>query len=551
MKNLIAVWLLVCLGSVVYGQTTPQWLWAVRAGGTGNDYCFNISRDNAGNLYVTGKFLEVAQFGGTQITSSGGNDIYVAKLDHNGNWLWAMRAGGTGTDQSSSISTDGSGNSYVTGYFNASADFGGTTLTSSGGQDTFIAKLDTNGNWLWAQRAGGVSHDQGLCVEFSEGYCYLTGDFSSTASFGGFSLFSAGSVDSFIARLDANGNWLWVDQAGGTGSEEGDCVSIDPAGNCYIGGYFQGTASFGPHTLTANGHDVYIAKLDQECNWLWATSGGGAGIDGPWSISTDDSGYSNVTGPFQYTAVFGSTTLNCLGSQDVFIARLDANGNWLWAKRAGGTAVSSNHTDSGTCIALDNNGNCLVTGHFYGADADFGSTVLTNRGLYDLFVAKLDIDGNWVWVISGGSTSNDSSYGICYDGEGGSYAAGQFSETVHFSQNSLISAGERDIWVGKLSSGVPGDDELAPGPDGLSSLSAAYPNPFRQGGSTLIKANIAERESGVLTICNLRGQTVQSHRLDCGEHEISLNGSGLPAGIYLYQLKTQTVSETRKVVILK
>ena len=552
MKQLIFVCLVVFLGGVLSAQTDPQWLWASRAGSMGNDDGYGISRDNAGNLYCTGYFLDTAQFGGTHLTTSGSNDIYVAKLDHSGNWLWAVRAGGTGSDKGMVISTDGDGNSYVTGYFSGIADFGTFTLTSSGQEDIFVAKLDSSGNWLWVNRAGGTGEDFGNSAIIDNGFCYLTGYFVGTATFGILSLSSTGSGDIFVARLDTNGNWLWVRRAGGTGWDEGGGVSLDASGNCYVTGYFHTSALFGTLTLTGSGWDIFVTKLDPDGNWIWANSAGGSGTEGGWSISTDDNGNSNGAGQFQYSASFGATTLNCLGSQDIYVARLDSSGNWLWAKRAGGAYVDySIYTDAGCWVVLENGGTCFVTGYYYGTDSDFGSIVLPNWGLYNLFVTKLDIDGNWLWAITAAGTNN-SCWGIRLDDEENGYAIGAFSGTMNIGNTQLTSAGEKDIWVGKLSLGGVGiDDELNPEITSVSSLSDAWPNPFRVGCTATIKANVAERESGTLTLYNLRGQIIQSQQLSSGAHEITVNGTDLPTGVYLYQLKTPSVSATRKLVLFK
>ena len=145
----------------------------------------------------------------------------------------------------------------------------------------------------------------------------------------------------------------------------------------------------------------------------------------------------------------------------------------------------------------------------------------------------------------------DVGFGIVTDSSGNYYVGGCFTSSVAFGSTWLNSAGGLDIWVGKLSSGTPVDDELAPDLTDVSCLSDAWPNPFRVGTTATIKANVAQRESGTLTIYNLRGQIVQSQQLSSGSHEIAINGKDLPAGIYLYQLKTPSVVTSKKLVLLK
>jgi len=122
-------------------DSNGNWLWAIQAGGTDNDFGYGIAVDANGNSYATGSFSESVTFGTTTLTSSGYEDIFVAKLDSSGNWLWAKQAGGTDYDDGNGIAVDDNGNSYVTGYYEGSATFGATTLTSIGSWDIFVAKL--------------------------------------------------------------------------------------------------------------------------------------------------------------------------------------------------------------------------------------------------------------------------------------------------------------------------------------------------------------------------------------------------------------------------
>ena len=177
-------------------------------------------------------------------------------------WQWAVQAGGSSTDIGNSIAVDSSGNCYVTGYFNGTASFGATNLTSSGSDDIFVAKLNTSGAWQWAVQAGGVSADQGNSIAVdSSGNCYVTGYFSGTVSFGATNLTSSGGIDIFVAKLNTSGAWQWAVQAGGALTDTGNSIAVDSSGNCYITGRFSGTVSFGATNLTSSGGiDIFVAK---------------------------------------------------------------------------------------------------------------------------------------------------------------------------------------------------------------------------------------------------------------------------------------------------
>jgi hypothetical protein len=325
-KTLLLVLLLLCT-TFIFAQS-DVWQWVEQAGGIGNDYGRSITIDSSGNSYITGYFYGTASFGSTTLTTTGSGavDIFVAKLDSSGNWLWAKQAGGNNWDVGFGIATDSSGNSYVTGFFAESASFGSTTLTSSGGEDIFVAKLDSSGNWLWAKQAGGTGLDIGYGIATdSSGNSYVTGFFAESASFGSTTLTSSGGEDIFVAKLDSSGNWLWVKQAGGNNWDVGFGIATDSSGNSYITGLFAEFASFGSTTLTSSGQDdIFVAKLDNNGNWLWVKQAGGISSDEGFAITTDSSENSYVTGYYQGTASFGSIELTSSGGNDIFIAKLGA-----------------------------------------------------------------------------------------------------------------------------------------------------------------------------------------------------------------------------------
>ncbi len=206
MNKLISMMILIALlplsNSTTHAQA-PEFLWAVSAGGTFSSG-YSIATDGLGNIFVTGHFIGMATFGDTTLTSAGGSDIFIAKYDGDGNFLWVEQAGGTDTDVGRAIAMDGSGNIVVTGNFNGIATFGSTTLTSDGGSDIFIAKYDGDGNLLWVDHAGGTTQDfgGGIATDGS-GNIVVTGTFSGTAFFGDTTLTSAGVFDIFITKLDA------------------------------------------------------------------------------------------------------------------------------------------------------------------------------------------------------------------------------------------------------------------------------------------------------------------------------------------------------------
>jgi len=311
-------------------NSSGDFLWAKSFGGTSEDFGYSIAVDGGGNIYTTGAFYNTADFdpgvGTANLTSAGDGDVFVSKLNSSGDFLWAKSFGGTSYDGGISIAVDGSGNTYTTGAFYNTADFdpgvGTTNLTSTGGGDVFVSKLNSSGDLLWAKSFGGTSNDFGNAIEVDgSGNVYTTGAFYNTADFdpgvGTANLTSAGVDDVFVSKLNSSGDFLWVKSFGGNASDYGISITVDSSGNVYTTGFFQNTVDFDPGVGTANltsmgAIDVFVSKLDTSGNYAWAKSFGDTSYDYGISIAVDGSGNVYTTGYFQGTVDFnpGATTIN-------------------------------------------------------------------------------------------------------------------------------------------------------------------------------------------------------------------------------------------------
>jgi hypothetical protein len=434
--------------------------------------------DKAGNVYTTGTFSGTVDFdpgaGTTNLISAPySSDIFVSKLDVNGNFIWVQSLSGSSNEQVTGISVDGNGNVYTTGTFSGTVDFdpgaGTTNLTSTGNQDLFFSKLDADGNFVWAKSLDGSSGNA-VATDISvdgSGNVYTTGYFGGTADFdpraGTTNLISAGGTDIFISKLDADGNFVWAKRLGGSSNDEATGISIDGSGNVYTTGYFTGTADFDPGAGTTNltsagSPNIFISKLDAGGNFVWAKSLGGSSSSAATGISVDNSDNVYTTGTFTGTTDFdpGAGTANLTsapGLGEIFVSKLDASGNFVWAKSLGGS--SSNRANS---ISVDGSGNVYTTGYFY-VTGDFdpgaGTTNLISAGGTDIFISKLDADGNFVWAKRLGGSSNDEATGISIDGSGNVYTTGFFQGTVDFDPGAgifnLATGGSPNIFLSKLS----------------------------------------------------------------------------------------------------
>ena len=274
---------------------------------------------------------------------------------------WTKNFGFTNGTYGKSIISDGSGNIYTTGQFYGTCDFdpgsGIYNLTSQGVPDVFVQKLDQNGNLIWAISLGTIGADlaESLTLD-SFGNIYVTGIF--TGSLGSGVVSNGSNPDIFIAKIDMNGNIVWVKSVGGTGQEYSYSISCDINDNLLITGYFAGISDFDPGPNIFNLSSV------------------------------------------QYQASSSHT-------RDVFILKLDSNGDFLWAKSIG-NAPNTNFFiwDEGQSVTTDHNNNVYVTGTFNGTvdfDPGLGIYNLTSSGTYSIFIQKLDSNGDFYglnqWVV--------------------------------------------------------------------------------------------------------------------------------------------------------
>ncbi len=437
----------------------------------------SIAVDSSQNVYSTGYFIGTVDFdpgqGISNLTSTASNfDIFVQKLDSSGDFLWAYNFP---NGKSYDMHLDQNGNLYITGYFKSTIDFdpgpGVFNLTPYNHHDIFILKLDPNGNFLWAKNMGtsfeggsiyGGGFGNSITTD-NQGNVYTTGIFYGiTIDFnpgsGVDTLTSNGGYDTFIQKLDSNGNFIWAKSMGGSTWDAGYSISTDSTGNIITAGAFRETVDFDPGTavynLSTTTPTMYIQKLDNDGNFMWVIK---VEDSHPNKLKTDMDGNIYTTGNFHGTIDFnpGPDTFNLTSINDgnAFIQKLDSNGNFLWAKDLGDSLNAD-----GKSLYLDSASNIYITGSFKGTvDFDPGpdSNMITSHGLEDIYIEKLDEYGNFIWVKQMGGVSNDISKAITGDQHGNIYTAGHFRDTVDFDPGAyefnMTSMGMIDMFIQKLS----------------------------------------------------------------------------------------------------
>jgi chitodextrinase len=247
-----------------YSSTgTP--LWTKRFGtATAFEYVYGVAVDPAGDVLLTGAFAGSLSYGGTALASAGGYDVSLVKLaGATGAHVWSKRFGGTGDDYGNAVAVDPTGRIALAGYFRNTANFGGADLASAGGQDVFVTVFSPAGAHQWSRRAGAASDDSARAVALTPGGdVIVTGGFQGSVDFGGGALASSGPGDLFVARYGATGTHVWSRRFGGLGYQYGSGVAVGIPGNAIVAGYFQTSVDFGSGAFAAAGlYDGFVASL--------------------------------------------------------------------------------------------------------------------------------------------------------------------------------------------------------------------------------------------------------------------------------------------------
>ena len=453
--------------------------------GSGEDSAQSVHILSGGDadIYITGYFEDTINFGGGDITSNGGKDIFVLSLNKDGEYRWAYTAGGAQDDEGASITMfDNFGNIYVTGYFKRTVDFGSGDITSNGNQDIFLLRLNESaGNYTfsWVKTYGGSRDDRGYGVHTKGGAPIVTGVFrSSNLDFGGGSV-GVGDTDTdiFVLALDMFGDY----QNSMTISSDESCdessrdIYVGPlynsshhitgfhTSNCTIdfGGSIGELSSFG------GGQDILMVKignnrLPAECVY----AAGGSGNDRGLSVTVDSNENIYVTGIFRNTATFNrhplgqtAVTATSQGGSDMFVVKLNSSCELQWVYTAGGS-----ENEFGYGIDVDRFDNVYVTGVFK-STVDFGGgNVTASGGDFDAFTLKLNSSGVFQWVRTFGDNPGDESGNdvaafqyyqtgqpCCQTNYDNLITVGDFNGTVDFGNGNVTSnSSSADMFILKL-----------------------------------------------------------------------------------------------------
>jgi hypothetical protein len=544
--------------------------WAQAFGSEGDEVAMSVAVDGQNNVLLAGYFegvMDVDPGPGEQLLiSNGQNDMFLKKLDADGALIWALHVGGSGADYATGVSTDASGNVYVTGAFNEVVDFdpgtGTADLSSAGEHDIFLAKYAPTGDFLGAWRVGGSGYDEPKDVAVGAmGNVYLLSYFNGTIDAdpgtGVLTITSQGQLDMLVQRFNSEGELAWAQATGANGADLGLAMALDAEENIWITGSFEGTVDMDPSAgsfplSSAGAWDIFVTKRSADGELLWAGRMGGVeNFDTGYDIAVDADGNAIVAGSFMGSGDFDPgtgvfmLTASSLGSDEIFVQKLSPSGEFMWAGALGGEGA-----DLGYGVGVTADGRVLVTGFFSGtADFDpdplgvFELTTTTQDNFFDSYLCTLSPEGTFLGAVQFAGANSVATQRLAVGADDAIYVAGHFENVVDMdpgtTEVSATSNGFRDAFVlrfADLGLGLPETELLEP--------PMIFPNPATDQVSIDVDASLVGLTYAVY---DAQGIRVAQGRLESTRTRLSLDG--LAAGSYRVQVQHPAVPSGSFVVL--
>lgn len=432
--SLIALCLMFCTGimaqSFIYGK---------KGGSLGHDAGTAMVSDNNNNVYIAGYFADSIRFGNMKVTGLGVQDIFVVKLDPSGNAIWLKRFGGNKPDEAHAIAIDYAGNLYLTGFAASDTAYFDTVKVACVTKQIFVAKLNSNGDCIWSKQAGANNYSEdigkGIGVD-TMGNVYVTGNFRGTANFGnGITVtsvlnpgFGSPSVDAFTAKYNSSGVCQWVKTGGSYQDEYGNAIAVDKAGNAYVVGLFMNNAVFSGVTISAPAGrpDGFIATYGTAGTLTSLKKITSTDYEACKGITLDGQGHFYITGITDGNTLFDSIQIQNNGNYDMFLAKYTINGTVRWVRTTQG-----DQWEEGRQVRCDAEGNVYIAGDFYA----FGTTPFPpypfpGVGSFDILIAKYNRHGEFQWAQRGGSVQDDYAFAIATTDSGKVYFTGSYEDNL-------------------------------------------------------------------------------------------------------------------------
>lgn len=542
--------------------------WLNTAGAEGNDSASKIITDGNDNIYVLGMFENTVDFdpgpGEFNLTSTAFRDIYLQKLDSDGNFKWAVSFGSAEYESAVDLVVDNTNDKvYILGNHIDTIDLdpgvGEMIVTTQGGSDFYIIVLNSDGSFNDAKVWGSPENDVAYGISLlGNGNLGITGAFETMLDLDpgpntAIVTNNDQNFDGFVVTLDPNVSYLQSFTLSGDNSIVGYDIDIDTNENIIVSGTFYDTIDFDPSAtifeLNTNGDKhIFVAKYTSTNDFIWAKSFGNSGIRlrlGGLSLDNNDDVL--ITGSYEGSIDLdpgtGVSEISSNGGDDIFISKLDENGDFVWGNGIGGTSFLP---DEGFSITSNNNNDVIVSGKF-AETVDFNTGAemheLTSNGEKDIFLLQLNSDGAFMEAYRMGGPNRDVGVAVSVDSSNAVILGGTFRETSDLHPGSgvfnVTSNGGSDAFVMKLNNLVLGTEDITT----QNSKIMAYPNPTSGDFSIVLQETL---DTVDVAITNMLGQVVVASKF---HHQKTIQLL-LPvaAGVYFCTVTSSGASNTIKLI---
>ncbi len=518
-------------------EATEEWTTQFE-GNSAIGYVIGMVTDDNGNIYTYNYTSGTIDYFGEAVNEG----IFICKQNGEGEVDWIRQFPdvwvNTG-DVGNYIAIDPENeNIYITGEFQDELIIpGGPTLTPSEEGSIFIIKYDINGSYSWSLQEDFAGGELCLVADYVNNII-LSGTFNETISISSTELISAGSLDCFIAKYDNEANLEWAKRAGGEITEYLGLVSVDGNNNVYLTGEFTSeyiTIDNYEHLLLAGDGNIIFAKLNSNGQVLWIKSFAASNhewyddISWPTGIKTDIDGNSYIKGNFSYIAYFDDILLeNPLSYYNKFIAKVDSDGNALWAKQI--TQLSgSRHLYDYNQFDIDNEGNVYFGVQasdtlFFGVDFQYNPSSIN-----DLFIAKYSTDGNldWVKTTQGNGYSYSEIRSVAVYNTTNLFVSGFFWNYLLIDNEELTST-NRHGFIAMFGDNISGVNEI------YNSVAVEiYPNPTKD--KIAISTKLIFNNSRI-NIYSISGKLIKTAIIS---NQSEIDVSSLQKGAYFTKIHTE------------
>lgn len=443
LKSLLIIFSLICFQNLVYAQQ-----WGINTLSQFTNEANDVEINNSGESYVAGYITGQTSFSPTEIVPGvmGNGDIYIAKYSSSGTLIWQKTFGGNYSDRAIDLAVGPDQNIVVTGQYFGSVNFGNTTLSSvNNSKDIFVLKLDPQGNVLWARSEGGsmAENAYGITVD-QQNNVILTGQFQGNATIGGSNFTSAvdpqtglPSYDLFLSKYTSNGAPVWTKNGSAHYEDRGFAVATDNQNNIFFTGQFSDTLTFAGNTYNNIGYNTgFLCKLNpngqvQFFNLMKA------GLVAPYDLEINSDNEVVIIGDFlgnmNYYDAGGAHAVQNPFDKQIFIVKTNNSGAYSWNYTLG-----SDNELSARSVSIDPHKDIFVTGFFKCALSqiqDTANALFNSVGYRDPYLLKINNNSGFEYIRQMGGKMDDTGNGVAVTSNDRPYVCGAYTRDLNIPFN--------------------------------------------------------------------------------------------------------------------